>query len=618
VKAERLAARKAALDSDDELESEDDDEEEPADEEDQPEKPTHPFVAQVQGLIAEVHSTLFLLLTHPLPESEIYDIAYEIVGEVAESVIDHHFRALEVCELKEMVLTHNVVLPTLPSPFTSAEGQAAWTHALAQTSHIAEPEPGAKKGAPPKPAKGAPPPTEATKQQVDFFYKTIYDGVRGSFLDAGVMMFSKVEEALQREAQVPLRKYNASLENLFQVAAPRQEDVVLGDGSQPAQGNIAFVSFDGSAFSQQGAVRSAFDVKQDNKLRAIAPVLKLVEYGAKAVVLLYESPCTVKEPATDAVIPFFDELKNLISQQRADAIAKTTKALRKLKQKPPTYKELVFFKYASFAEFYYHIDTVLKEDANTSQKNGFFNLNVPIILVENTRAAGVVPPEPPLPELVEDDDDAPLCVGEDESVAKRQRDWDARRPHRVKVTLDLTGPAAGGVKRGTASNKQEPPTVRVDCYAHAPSAIQEAFQIMSARSAAPPLWVDANMCKLYDPVSALPSLDRALITQRLVSDEVREAFLWAGTLQLLPQAAEYLQPVTHSAQNVSEGDGVTSAESTAGPTAKELISQHFARLFPYSASTQKVPKAVVVLGGAIKAEKFAALDQLIDLVSCFA
>lgn len=609
--------RRAAADSDDdepEEEEEEEEEEGEADDEDEWSKPVHPFVAQVQGLIAEVHSSLHLLVTHPLPETEIYEIASGILGELAESVVDHHLAALEVCELKDMVLTHNVVLSALPSPFTSAEGEAAWKHALTQTSHIVEPEPGAKKGAAPKPTKNAPPPTEPTKQQVDFYYKTIYEGVRGSFLDAGVSVFTKVEELLQSEATTPLRKYGASLENLFQVGAVRLEDLTAGV-TAGAQGRMAFVAFDGGAFSQQSAVRSAFDVRRESKLRAIAPVLKLVEDGAKAVVLLYESSCVVPDPATDTVLPFFDEFKNLISQQRADVVTKTHRALRKLKQKPPTHKELVFYKYASFAEFYHHVDALLKEDTNSSQKNGFFNLNIPIILVENTRATGVVPPEPPLPELVEEDDEAPISIGEEESAAKRQRDWEARRPHRVQVTLDLS---TSGGKRVGASAKQQPSTVRAECYAHAPSAIQEAFEIMKERSSAPPLWVDAQAGKLYDPLSELPALDRKLVSQRLVSDELREAYLWAGVLQLLPQAAEYLgealQPAAQSSAVDGAADGGPETVAVATRSAKELIAQHFARLFPYSAVSKKAPKAVVVLGGQIRAEKFVVLDHLIDLV----
>jgi hypothetical protein len=611
IKAARLAERIAALESDEELEPEEDEEEEAVDEEDLSAKPVHPFVAQVQGLIAEVHSTLFLLSAHPLPESDIYEIASGIIGDLAESVIDHHLKALEVCELKEMVLTHGTVLPTLPSPFTSPEGAAAWKHALAQTTHIAEPEGGGKGKAPPKPAKGAPPPTEPTKQQVDFFYKTIYDGVRGAFLDAGVGMFGRVDETLQKDAITPLRKYSASLERLFHVAVPRKEDV-----SPTASGKIAFVSLNGGAFSAQNAVQSAFDVKQGNKVKAVAPVLKLVEHGAKAVVMVYESCITEANPAGDAVLLHFDEVKALISQQWADYIAKTNKALRKLKQKPPQYKELVFSKYASFAEFYYHAEGIFKgEEASGSSKNGYFQLNTPIILIENTLVPGVIPPEPQLQEILSDDDEAPVMLGVEESAVKRQKDWDGKRPHRVQVTLDLTGAAAGAAKRSNASSKvQLPPTIKIECFAHAPSAIQEAVQLVSKSSSGAPLWVDAHLAKVFDPTSLLPTLERAVIPERLVSEEVREACLWSGLLQLLPQAADYLQLAPAASATSADGSITTDAPA---PTTQELIGQHFARLFPYSAVVKKAPTAVVVLGGSVRAEKFAVLDQLIDVVSVF-
>ena len=594
--------------------TQEEEEEEEGDEDVQ--KPVHPYVSQVQGLLNEVHSTLHLLVAHPLPESEIYDIAFGIVGDMLESVVEHHEKALEVCELAQMVQTNGVVLPALPSPFASEEGAAAWAHALAQTSHIAEPEGGGKK-APAKPAKGAAP-TEPTKQQIDFFYKTLYEGVRGDFLNAGVATFAKVDETIQKVATAPLTKYGTSMSALFNVAAPRLEDCA-SEGE--AASKVAFVALSGGAFSQQSSVHSAFDVKQANKLRAIAPILQIIEYGAKAVVMVCESDSTVSCPQEDALLPHFDEIKTLISQERADFITKTNKTLRKLKQKPPVYKELVFSKYASFAEFYYHAESIFRQDASSgSSKNSYFNLNVPVILIENVLVPGVVPPEPPLEEIMSDDDEAPVLLGLEESQAKRRKDWEARRPHRVPVTLDLTKLSAGAPKRGGSGSKQQPPTVRVDCFAHAPSAVVEAFQLVSSATSSAPVWVDANLYKLYDSSSLLPTLDRSVVTQRLVSEEVREACLWAGILQLMPQAETFLRhvPVSAAAPNEAsadaESDGVTTVAAPTAPSSKDLVAAHFARLFPYSAETKTAPVCTVVLGGSIRAEKFAVLDQLIDLV----
>jgi len=599
IKAEKLAARAASKESDDE--DEDEEEEEPVDEDDLPPKPVHPFVTQVQSLQGEIHSTLFLLLAHPLPETDIYDIASAIVGEIAESVVDHHEAALVTCELAQMVQNSGVVIPNLPSPFASPEGAAAWAHALAQTSHIAEPE-GDKKKAPPKPAKGALPPSEPTKQQIDFFYKLVYDGVRTSFLDNSVALFNRVDERLQRDAVVPLKQYNTSLENLFHVASLRAEDCEAG-------GKVAFVSFHGSAFTDQASVLSAFDVKQSNKVQAVAPVLKLAEFGAKAIVLVYESPSTLATSTTDALLPYFDEIKALIAQQRAEYVIKTTKALRKLKQKPPVFKELTFFKYASFAEFYFHADALLKNTPTQS---------IPIILIENVLVTGVVPPEPVFVEEESDDEAAPVSLGVEESSLKKRRDFDARRPHRVLVTLDLTAPQPGVPKRTAGSNM--PPSVRINVYADAAAAIVEAYGSVVGTSNGAPLWVDGTQCKLFDPASVLPALDRSKITTRFASEDVREACLWAGVLQLLPQSVDYLNAVPDETAPAVVSDSNSDAIETSqivAPTGKELIAQHFAQLFPYSAVVKKAPKAVVVLGGSIRADKFAALDQLIDLVRVF-
>ena len=294
-------------------------------------------------------------------------------------------------------------------------------------------------------------------------------------------------------------------------------------------------------------------------------------------------------------------------QLRADYVTRTTKALRKLKQKPPAFKELTFAKYASFAEFYYHSEAFLKSSSQS----------IPIILIENVVLPGVVPPEPLFVEEESDDEAAPVSLGIDESGAKKRKDFDARRPHRVQVTLDLTTPQAGAPKRSAGSNA--PPAVRVECFADAAAAITEAYAQFAGLSNGPPVWVEGTMCKLFDPVSVLPTLDRKTITTRFAAETVREAFLWSGVVQLWPQRLDYLssapqESATTAAPVESDVEAIETVESTE-KTPKELIAQHMAHLFPYSATAKKEPKAVVVVGGSIRADKFVALDQLIDLVS---
>lgn len=55
--------------------------------------------------------------------------------------------------------------------------------------------------------------------------------------------------------------------------------------------------------------------------------------------------------------------------------------------------------------------------------------------MENLRKPGLVPCEPDLPILIEEDDDAPISIGLEEGEAQRKKCWELKRPHRVKVPM---------------------------------------------------------------------------------------------------------------------------------------------------------------------------------------
>lgn len=65
---------------------------------------------------------------------------------------------------------------------------------------------------------------------------------------------------------------------------------------------------------------------------------------------------------------------------------------------------------------------------------------VPVFIVEDLRIPSIIPFEPELPILIEDDDDPPVSFGFEESEELRRRLWIERRPHRVY----------GGGRRGAA------------------------------------------------------------------------------------------------------------------------------------------------------------------------
>jgi hypothetical protein len=69
---------------------------------------------------------------------------------------------------------------------------------------------------------------------------------------------------------------------------------------------------------------------------------------------------------------------------------------------------------------------------------------VPVFIVEDLRIPTIIPSEPELPILIDDDDDPPVSFGFEESEELRRKLWIERRPHRV-YEGDVRGAGAEGV-----------------------------------------------------------------------------------------------------------------------------------------------------------------------------
>jgi len=577
-KEERLAARMAAMDSDDEMEEEDEEEEE--EEEEGVVKPVYPLIAAVQALTSEVHATLHLLTARPLPEPSIYEIASELLGQLADSIEQHRETALSAAELSDLV-QRGVQLPQLPSAFTE-EGAEAWAHALGLNG------PHAEEVAKGKPPKNAPPPTDATKEQIGFYYKTLYTAVRGSLFDTGVDIFTHVDACLQKE------NGGATYSPLFEISTPRASDT--------SEGVVAMVNFNGSAFTQAPAL-SAFDVQRASKLKALAPVMQLLQTGAAAIVLVYESG------EADALLPHFDQLRDLVLQQQEEYILQNNKRLKKLKQ-TTTYKELEFSKYASVGDFLFHTEKFFAQSQET-----YLAQTVPIFVLENLLLPGVVPPEPAYEEVESDDDEAPLCVGGEEAVVKRRADWEAKRPHRVKVPLNLLG--GRPVKPSKGHSYEVGADTHVQCYAHHAAAIAEVVSVVAEGNPGGVMWVEGCLPKLFDPISHFNTLSHiaalpSLVPGAFVSAEVREACLWCGVLQLLPQAGAMIASLPEETPAPEEGDITATKAGGSEHESETRVAQHLKNLFPNCGSSG--PRALAVVGGSIRVDKFTFLDQLIDSV----
>jgi hypothetical protein len=141
----------------------------------------------------------------------------------------------------------------------------------------------------------------------------------------------------------------------------------------------------------------------------------------------------------------------------------------------------------------------------------------------------VTAPEPPLPAITTDYDDAPIAIAEEAYSRQHALKWAAKRPHRATVTITTGGsiiagktstsfpsptpiPQGNGTiavpserSSGTASEE----VVSVKCYTDAPAALCEAFALASGVIDAdefiplkgtfkkPALWVEASADKIF-------------------------------------------------------------------------------------------------------------------------
>ena len=62
-----------------------------------------------------------------------------------------------------------------------------------------------------------------------------------------------------------------------------------------------------------------------------------------------------------------------------------------------------------------------------------------VYVLEDLRISSVVPKEPEQPVLVENDEEAPLCVGDEEEEERLKKNWIENRPHRACFVENCEG-----------------------------------------------------------------------------------------------------------------------------------------------------------------------------------
>lgn len=647
IRQVKLETRRAATDEDDEDEEEEDEEEE--DEEKGSAVKVienHPLLQEMFEAEASAFGSLYILTSRVLPEQFVKESFKTLLADSLEGVNDARTKAISAANL-DQVVANNLPIRQLHSPFTSEAGQLSWELALSTTSAEPPEELDAKgkvKGKSKPKAKGKKDstPDDATPEQVNFFYRILHDEIRSMILDMAELVVEQVDNHLFQKNMHELDSHVITSQKLFDVATLRTSDLV---NDELVHGRPVFINFDGAAFTAEN-VNSAFDVRKQAKLRATQPVLSSLKAGAKTLVLLYESDSKDNQMS---VLSEFDLLQAIVQQQWEEHKVENMKTRKKQKLPPLNYKDLNFFACKSAAELKYFYGNVLKcgkSDMDSffpvdlEAADAYFRRNIPIFLMENLNCDGVIAEEPEFENVESDDDEGPIPIGIEEIHSKRLAKWNSKRPHKVKavVKIPLSDPTAGGSATlsvsgsvaGTVTSRirqQEEKirfkTVDIEVYADTAAAIGEAFAMDSVDA----LWVEANFGKVFCPPqsSAFHNLGSS-IGNRFVSDEIRELFMLAGVVQLLPVSQHFINEI-HAANEANQAAleahqalllTLTQGETIpASPEKVEAfpLAEFIGRLFPYSVQQLSAPNSSFVLGGQLNMDKFRVLDQLLDLVS---
>lgn len=562
LKAERKAARLAAGDSDEEDEEEPDEEVE--EDSDRPPPPLHAKLVELRSLRARTTGGTLDLASSPLSTKPFEVLVKSMWAEkVLDNMDSYYSNAIATAQMQDFV-TRGVPIPVFPSPFTSPEGAEAWDNAMKLTSPIAEPVATGKGAA--KPAKNAPPPTAPTQQQVDFFHKEFFVAVREGILSACESMFGDTMQLVQ-ESVVSLHSGHLLAGKPFdQLAVPRAEDVT---------DKMLIIAIDCDVLVESSDGDSAFSLQANALQRMVSYLVQLLIFEPKGIVLVAES--ADHHPASQ-ITAKVEQLRSLVEQKWTEHVSADSRARRKLKQPPRSYRGPEVMECATCAESLYRLGSLLRNgtmDMSSGSAASYFAKALPILFVENLRCPGALPVEPNYVAEESDDDEAPVYVGKEEAVAHSRQKWERRRPFRLPVTLRV-----GGSK------------VVQECYCDAPPAVRELL-VTAGIVGDEVLWIDACSRSLFDPLSSFNMLHAEIEGKRMMSSALREVMGWCAVLRSGPSFL----------QLIKDGDSA--------------MGKHLVKLLPQCAAKARRPSVVMVLGGELRADKLRLLDEMITLVRVF-
>lgn len=642
---EELRAQRALErdeDDDDDEQSDEDEKETEEEEEDEEEEEVNPdetnvlndWLDKAQKYKSECYGRILHMFCPIFPKEELYSMTTAILVERLDNFESFSLQA----EMKSGIststgppLSANPKAPVpqnidttfvrYPSPFTSDEGKLLWDAAL-QAPMVFEKK---KKGSAPAQSSKSRPhtaPIVANNEQVQVYYRNMYDTVKETLNGIIDEMFDQVNQKMVQYGANILQASSLAPSTFFEVGMYRSTDLGIDSTDANAsskissvRGKVAMVNFAGDSFTRlKSSYNSAFDVPTTERNKSLQSLKKLGDLGAKAIVIIYESsPEAESNSFLSAAKIYFEEFFTPLN-----ILASTNNTQLKIMYDIQYCSSMAELKYR-LRQFIQHQETTnaaipsprsINNPKKKGKKKGIIPpIVLPIFVLEDIRLDGVIPKIPELDHPESSIDDAPLFIGEEEYEVERQKEWRKKGPHRVNCTIPTTN-----LNHGTKDEI-------VECFSSPTAAIHDLLQLGALF--APDhgcIWIDSNL-KVLSPfpkdlskfrISEVEDYEEILRRQGLVlssklsyltgnrfsSQRIREFNLWLGVLTSLPTSLKYFQPIS------DDNDAMDS-----------MVRQHFQSLFPrILPSDPRSVRAIAVIGGRLRHDKFVALHQLMDMV----
>jgi hypothetical protein len=309
-----------------------------------------------------------------------------------------------------------------------------------------------------------------TPEQVDSVYKYMAEKILEGIICGAEETFVRTDEALQEEVRV--QTHMAGYDSITSCATLRRDDFDEGG----YLGSVAFVHIDDKVFRDE-LMQSSFEWANVARFKMLAGVREVVEYGARAVVIIYEN--------------------TFLRHGNFENINKTIYACL------GEYLNMDFKIVDSIAHLKVLLgDLISIQDYTTSP--------CPIFMMQNLANPKIVPLAQTI--IPEDDADTEIIpIGLEEHFAVTYR----------RMAIETVMVHVGEID--------------VPCSPNPTTALQDVFAFALERYGA--IWLDASDTSLFVPEDSVLTATACINQHRYVSMDVRETLIWSAVLLDMPYYA---------------------------------------------------------------------------------